>query len=247
MCDRDAQTLLARRQLRFCPAQVKCQLTCLQVLVFVLSFHSANCAVGKFRQRLWPNLQVLTIFATQRRILPEVDTDGNVPRRSRHMHAKDLTMTLPLQPGDSAPDFSLPRDGGSTVAMAQLRGKKVVLYFYPKDDTSGCTLEAKNFSDLKDAFAEAGAEIVGMSADSAASHDKFKKKYDLSFTLASDEGKATLEAYGVWVEKSMYGKKYMGIERTTVLIDASGRIARVWNKVKVPGHADEVLAAVKAL
>jgi thioredoxin-dependent peroxiredoxin len=154
-------------------------------------------------------------------------------------------MAKSLQTGDSAPDFTLPGDGGSTISLAGLRGRKVVLYFYPKDDTSGCTLEAKNFNDSKAAFAKAGAEIIGVSADSVASHDKFKKKYGLEFALASDESKAMLEAYGVWVEKSMYGKKYMGIERSTFLIGADGKIASVWSKVKVPGHVDEVLKAAK--
>jgi thioredoxin-dependent peroxiredoxin len=154
-------------------------------------------------------------------------------------------MANSLQPGDSAPDFTLPGDGGSTISLKGLHGKKVVLYFYPKDDTSGCTLEAKNFNDSKAAFAKAGAEIIGVSPDNVASHDKFKKKYDLDFALASDESKAMLEAYGVWVEKSMYGKKYMGVERSTFLIGADGKIAAVWSKVKVPGHVDEVLKAAQ--
>ncbi len=152
-----------------------------------------------------------------------------------------------ISTGQKAPDFALPRDGGGTISLKDFAGRKLVLYFYPKDDTSGCTLEAKNFNAMKVDFAAAGAEIVGVSADSVASHDKFKAKYGLDFALASDESKAMLEAYGVWVEKSMYGKKYMGIERTTVLIDATGSIARVWSKVKVPGHAEEVLAAAQAL
>ena len=156
-------------------------------------------------------------------------------------------MAKMLQIGDAAPDFSLPGDGGSLVSLAKLRGKKVVLYFYPKDDTTGCTLEAKNFNDLKGAFDKAGAEIIGLSPDSAASHDKFKKKYDLGFGLAADEAKTALQAYGVWVEKSMYGKKYMGVERSTFLIAADGNIAGIWTKVKVPGHVDEVLAAAQKL
>jgi thioredoxin-dependent peroxiredoxin len=155
-------------------------------------------------------------------------------------------MANELHIGDVAPDFTLPRDGGATIALAGLKGRKVVLYFYPKDDTSGCTKEAIAFNGLKAEFAEAGAEIIGVSADSVASHDKFKKKYGLDFALASDEAKAMLEAYGVWVEKSMYGKKYMGIERSTFLIDAKGKIAKVWQKVKVDGHAEEVLAAAQA-
>jgi thioredoxin-dependent peroxiredoxin len=155
-------------------------------------------------------------------------------------------MTKALSAGDIAPDFTLPTDGGGSVSLKGLKGRKVVLYFYPKDDTSGCTLEAKGFNDHKAQFAAAGADIVGVSADSVASHDKFKKKYGLGFTLASDEEKAMLEAYGVWVEKSMYGKKYMGIERSTFLVGADGRIAKIWSKVKVPGHVEEVLAAAQA-
>jgi thioredoxin-dependent peroxiredoxin len=154
-------------------------------------------------------------------------------------------MANSLQPGDSAPEFTLPGDGGSTISLKGLRGKKVVLYFYPKDDTSGCTLEAKGFNDSKADFVRAGTEIIGVSPDNVASHDKFKKKYGLDFALASDESKAMLEAYGVWVEKSMYGKKYMGVERSTFLIGADGRIAAVWSKVKVPGHVDEVLKAAR--
>ena len=149
--------------------------------------------------------------------------------------------------GSTAPDFHLPADGGKTVSLKDFGGRKLVLYFYPKDDTSGCTAEAIAFNGLKAKFADAGADILGVSADSVASHEKFKKKYGLDFPLASDEAKAMLEAYGVWVEKSMYGRKYMGIERTTILIDGSGKVTRVWSKVKVPGHADEVLAAAKAL
>ncbi len=156
-------------------------------------------------------------------------------------------MSETLAIGAKAPDFSLPADGGATVSLAALKGSKVVLYFYPKDDTSGCTREAMEFNALRGEFEKAGTRIIGVSADSVASHDKFKKKYDLGFALGSDESKATLEAYGVWVEKSMYGKKYMGIERTTVLIDAAGRIARVWPKVKVPDHAAEVLEAAKSI
>ncbi|MCA0401173.1 MAG: peroxiredoxin [Proteobacteria bacterium] len=153
----------------------------------------------------------------------------------------------PLTAGDIAPDFTLPGSGGATLSRSAFAGKKLVLYFYPKDDTSGCTAEAKDFNALKADFNAAGAEIVGVSPDSAASHDKFARKYELGFPLASDESKTMLEAYGVWAEKSMYGRKYMGVERTTFLIDAQGRIARVWNKVKVPGHAAEVLAAARAL
>ena len=149
--------------------------------------------------------------------------------------------------GKKAPDFDLPTDQGGNVKLSKLKGKSVVVYFYPKDDTSGCTAEAKDFSCLIAEFRQAGAEVVGISPDSAASKAKFRKKYELSVHLAADEDKKTAEAYGVWVEKSMYGKKYMGVERSTFLIDTSGKVAQSWRKVKVPGHAEEVLAAVKAL
>ncbi|ACA20134.1 alkyl hydroperoxide reductase/ Thiol specific antioxidant/ Mal allergen [Methylobacterium sp. 4-46] len=154
---------------------------------------------------------------------------------------------MPLKSGEPAPDFSLPATGGETISLTSLKGRKAVLYFYPKDDTSGCTLEAKSFNDLREAFAAADTAVIGVSPDPIRSHDKFREKYGLAFPLASDEEKAMLEAYGVWVEKSMYGRKYMGVERTTVLIDRDGRVAQVWPKVKVPGHAEAVLAAAKAL
>jgi peroxiredoxin Q/BCP len=163
------------------------------------------------------------------------------------VNREQSAMSSPLTVGAEAPDFTLPASGGATVALKDLRGKAVVLYFYPKDDTPGCTREAIDFNRLRKAFAEAGAEILGVSPDGVASHDKFKAKHSLDFPLAADEEKGMLEAYGVWAEKSMYGRKYMGVERTTVLIDRDGRIARVWNKVKVEGHADEVLEAAKAL
>jgi peroxiredoxin Q/BCP len=149
--------------------------------------------------------------------------------------------------GDKAPDFELPTDGGKPVKLSRLEGKPVVFYFYPKDDTSGCTLEAKDFSRLAPAFRAAGVEVIGVSPDSVESHAKFRKKYDLAVGLAADTDKAVASAYGVWVEKSMYGRKYMGVERSTFLIDAKGRVARSWRKVKVPGHAAEVLEAAKAL
>jgi peroxiredoxin Q/BCP len=152
-----------------------------------------------------------------------------------------------LNPGDKAPDFSLPSDGGGTISLKKLKGQNVVLYFYPKDDTSGCTKEAMEFNALRAKFAKAGTEIIGVSPDSVASHDKFKKKYDLAFPLVSDEQKDMLAAYGVWVEKSMYGRKYMGVERTTFLIDGKGKIQEIWRKVKVPGHAEAVLKAAQAL
>jgi thioredoxin-dependent peroxiredoxin len=149
--------------------------------------------------------------------------------------------------GAKAPDFSLPGDNGTTLSLAAFAGRKLVLYFYPKDDTSGCTMEAHDFNALRENFQAVGAEIVGVSPDSQKSHDKFKAKYDLAFSLASDESKTMLEAYGVWVEKSMYGRKYMGVERTTLLIDADGIVRRIWTKVKVPGHAAEVLESARTL
>jgi peroxiredoxin Q/BCP len=154
---------------------------------------------------------------------------------------------MELAIGSPAPAFSLPGPGGTDVSLSSLAGRKVVLYFYPKDDTSGCTQEAQEFNALKADFASAGAEVIGVSPDSPKSHGKFAGKYGLDLTLLSDEAKETLGAYGVWVEKSMYGRKYMGVERTTVLIDAEGRIAKVWSKVKVPDHAKEVLEAVRAM
>jgi peroxiredoxin Q/BCP len=152
-----------------------------------------------------------------------------------------------LAAGRPAPAFTLPRDGGGTIRLGDFTGRKLVLYFYPKADTPGCTLEAQDFSRLRPKFAAAGTDIVGVSADPVAAQDKFKAKYRLDIPLASDETHAMLAAYGVWGEKSMYGRTFMGIVRTTVLIGADGNIARVWSKVKVPGHAEEVLAAAKAL
>jgi len=152
-----------------------------------------------------------------------------------------------LQDGDEAPDVALPTDDGATLSLAGLKGKPVVVYFYPKDDTSGCTLEAKDFSALAPDFAEAGVPVIGVSPDSVASHARFRKKHDLEIRLAADADKAAANAYGVWVEKSMYGRRYMGVERATFLIDAKGRVARSWRKVKVSGHAAEVLAAARAL
>lgn len=154
---------------------------------------------------------------------------------------------MAIEPGNKAPGFSMATDGGGKVALKDLKGKKVVLYFYPKDDTSGCTREAIDFTAKADAFKKAGAVVIGCSRDDAKSHDKFKAKHKLGIALAADTDGTVTEAYGVWVEKSMYGRKYMGIERATFLIDAAGKIANVWRKVKVPGHVDEVLAAVKAL
>jgi peroxiredoxin Q/BCP len=150
-----------------------------------------------------------------------------------------------LKPGDTAPDFDLPTDGAGRVNLAGFKGKSVVLYFYPKDDTSGCTTEAIGFSEALSQFEAAGAAVIGVSKDTPASHDKFKSKHDLTIKLASDESGEMLERYGVWVEKSMYGRKYMGIDRATFLIGPDGAIKQVWRKVKVPGHVAEVLKAVK--
>lgn len=150
-----------------------------------------------------------------------------------------------LGEGSLAPQFDLPRDGGRNVSLAELAGNTVVLYFYPKDDTSGCTVEAIDFTGLADEFAKAGAVVIGVSPDPVKAHDKFIAKHDLGVILASDEDKSMLEAYGVWKEKSMYGRKYMGVERSTFIVDRDGRIVRIWRKVKVPGHAQEVLEAVK--
>ncbi|MFL0691116.1 MAG: thioredoxin-dependent thiol peroxidase [Agrobacterium tumefaciens] len=152
-----------------------------------------------------------------------------------------------LAAGDMAPDFSLPRNGGGTVSLSDFAGKPVILYFYPKDDTSGCTTEAVDFSSLTEEFAKLGATVIGVSPDSVKSHDKFAAKHNLSVVLAADEEHKALEAYGVWKEKSMYGKTYMGVERSTFLIDKSGKVAEVWRKVKVPGHAEAVLKATQAL
>ena len=146
--------------------------------------------------------------------------------------------------GDRAPDFELPGEAGKRVRLQDFAGRKLVLYFYPKDDTSGCTKQAIDFNALRGEFAKAGTDILGVSPDNEASHAKFRKKHDLSLPLASDEAKDTLNAYGVWTQKSMYGRKYMGVERTTFLIN-DGKIVRTWRKVSVPGHAEEVLAAAR--
>ncbi len=152
-----------------------------------------------------------------------------------------------IEEGQQAPDFTLPRDGGGDVTLSALKPKSVVLYFYPKDDTSGCTKEAMAFTENAASFEAAGALVLGVSKDTIAKHDKFRDKYDLSVTLLSDAEGDVCERYGVWVEKNMYGKKYMGIERATFLIDGDGKIARIWRKVKVPGHAEAVLEAVNGL
>jgi peroxiredoxin Q/BCP len=154
-------------------------------------------------------------------------------------------MAVGLNPGDKAPAFTLTAAGGGQVSLAKLKGKIVVLFFYPKDDTTACTQEALNFTEKAAAFARLGAAIVGVSRDSVASHDRFMAKHGLRVTLGADtDGKVT-DRYGVWVEKSLYGRKYMGIERVTFLIDAGGKIVKTWRKVKVAGHVEEVLAAVR--
>ncbi|MCV3737452.1 thioredoxin-dependent thiol peroxidase [Rhizobium sp. TRM96647] len=152
-----------------------------------------------------------------------------------------------LSPGAPAPDFSLPADGGGEVSLAGLRGKPVVLFFYPKDDTEGCTVENIAFSALIGDFGAAGVAVLGISPDPVRKHDRFKAKHDLKVRLLSDEDHHVLEAYGVWKQKSMYGRTYMGVERTTFLIDKDGKIAEIWPKVKVAGHAEAVLARAKEL
>ncbi len=156
-------------------------------------------------------------------------------------------MAKELAPGDKAPAFRVPTDGGEEVSSASLKGTPYVLYFYPKDDTSGCTKEAVAFSEAKRKFAAAGVEIVGISKDSVESHAKFRKKYTLKVTLGSDSELKVANAYGVWVEKSLYGRRYMGLERATFLVDAKGVIRQIWHKVKVPGHVEAVLSAAKSL
>lgn len=152
-----------------------------------------------------------------------------------------------LDEGAKAPDFKLPDHDGETLQLSKLKGQPVVVYFYPKDDTSGCTAEAKDFSQAMGDFETLGVQVIGISPDGVAKHRKFREKHDLSVRLVADEDKQAAESYGVWVEKSMYGKKYMGVERSTFLIDAKGKIARVWRKVKVKGHVDEVLEAAREL
>lgn len=152
-----------------------------------------------------------------------------------------------LTPGDAAPLFSLPADDGGTVRLTELRGKIVVLFFYPQDNTETCTAEAIDFSRHRDAFTEAGAVVIGISPDSLKKHANFRKKHGLTTPLASDEAREAIEAYGVWAEKTMFGRKYMGVIRSTFLIDREGKIARIWRKVRVPGHAEEVLESAKSL
>jgi thioredoxin-dependent peroxiredoxin len=155
------------------------------------------------------------------------------------------TETNELQENDPAPDFTLDASGGEKVSLHNLRGKPVVLYFYPKDDTPGCTKEACNFRDNMGTITKTGALVYGISPDKVAAHDKFSKKYELNFPLLSDTDTAVATAYGVWKEKSMYGKKFMGIERSTFLIDEEGKIAKIWRKVKVESHADQVLTFIQ--
>ncbi|WP_455477667.1 peroxiredoxin [Bartonella sp. B41] len=152
-----------------------------------------------------------------------------------------------LMKGTLAPDFELPRDGGGKLRLTDFQGKIVVLYFYPKDDTSGCTNEALDFTRLKEKFCEIGAVVIGMSPDNVDKHNKFKKKHNLDVILVADEDKTTLMAYGVWVEKSMYGRKYMGVERSTFLIDSTGKIVEKWCKISISGHAENVLSAASEL
>ncbi|MBV8738144.1 MAG: peroxiredoxin [Alphaproteobacteria bacterium] len=154
---------------------------------------------------------------------------------------------MSVEPGQEAPDFTLPTDGSGSVSLSGLAGKKVVLYFYPKDDTSGCTAEACGFRDAFPDYSGTGAVVIGISKDSVASHDKFKKKHNLPFILASDNTGEVCEKYGAWIEKSMYGRKYMGIDRSTFLIDETGTVRGVWRKVRVPGHVAQVLKAAQAL
>ncbi|MEM7290614.1 MAG: peroxiredoxin [Pseudomonadota bacterium] len=149
--------------------------------------------------------------------------------------------------GDTAPDFTLPTDGDGEFTLSDQKGKPLVLFFYPKDDTPGCTKEAVGFTEMLGEFEALGVGVFGMSPDPVKKHDKFRDKHNLKVTLISDEETSALTAYGAWVEKSMYGKKYMGVERTTLLIGKDGKVARAWHKVKVPGHVDEVLEAARAL
>jgi thioredoxin-dependent peroxiredoxin len=154
---------------------------------------------------------------------------------------------MSVEAGTPAPDFTLPTDGAGSLTLSALRGKPVILYFYPKDDTSGCTKEALAFRDLQPDFSAVDAVVIGVSKDGVASHNKFKAKYELNFSLVADEDTTLAQAYGVWVEKSMYGRKYMGMDRATFLIDKDGVVRQAWRKVKVTGHAEAVLKALKAL
>lgn len=154
---------------------------------------------------------------------------------------------MSVEAGKKAPDFTAPTDGGGKLKLSDLKGKTVILYFYPKDDTTGCTKEACGFRDSLPDFSKAKATVIGVSKDSVERHDKFKAKYDLPFTLVSDSDGKICEKYGTWIEKSLYGRKYMGIDRATFLIDKTGTVRNVWRKVKVPGHVEAVLETAKAL
>lgn len=178
---------------------------------------------------------------------PSSKASHKPPSKQLKTAGSSVARTPGLIEGTKAPAFQLPRDGGNTVSLADFEGRKLVLFFYPRADTPGCTREAIDFTRLAGAFAEAQTAILGVSADPPRAQEAFRDKHQLSTPLASDEQHATLEAYGVWGEKSMYGKTFLGVFRTTVLIDADGRIARIWRNVKVDGHADEVLAAARAL
>ncbi len=154
---------------------------------------------------------------------------------------------MSIAENEPAPDFSLPASNGRTVSLADMKGKPFVLYFYPKADTPGCTKEAQAFQEALPELGQIGVDVIGVSKDKIKPIEKFAEKYGLTFPLASDESGGTVEAYGAWVEKSMYGKSYMGIDRSTVLVDKDGKVARIWRKVKVPGHAAEVMQAAKGL
>src|SRR6201986_3974686 len=154
---------------------------------------------------------------------------------------------MELKPGDKAPSFKLATDGGGNISLASLKGKPLVLYFYPKDDTSGCTREAQDFSRLLGEFQDQGAEVLGVSRDTPIKHQKFIDKYDLTVPLATDDKNQAMDAFGVWVQKTLYGKTYMGIDRSTFLFDAQGILVRVWRRVRVPGHVIDVLEALKEL
>ena len=155
--------------------------------------------------------------------------------------------SAPLNEGDLAPDFTLPTNGGGTFELKSLKGSPVIVYFYPKDNTPGCTTEAIDFSSHQDAFKSLGATVIGISPDSVRKHDNFVAKHELSILLGADEDRTAIEAYGVWVEKKMYGKSYMGVDRSTFLVDDQGKLAKIWRKVKVKGHAEEVLAELQSL
>jgi peroxiredoxin Q/BCP len=163
----------------------------------------------------------------------------------REHHDERTAMATRVKEGDPAPDFDLPTDGGGRFRLSEQRGRPVVVYFYPKDDTSGCTREAIDFSQRKADFDAMQTLVVGISPDDERQHDRFKEKHGLAITLASDTDKQVAEAYGVWIEKSMYGRKYMGVDRSTFLVDRDGVIARAWRKVKVPGHVEDVLGATR--